>query len=91
MGGKGFVVLLGSMFISMLVGGRRVYTGKDISAAHARARAQGLTGEHLDAFLKHFRAALVEVGVGPDKAEKVKITNYCCTHFLINFFKILHN
>jgi hemoglobin len=60
-----------SMFISMLLGGRVVYTGKDINAAHASARAQGLTGEHLDAFLKHFRDALNEVGVGPDKAEKV--------------------
>jgi hemoglobin len=60
-----------SMFISMLLGGRVVYTGKDINAAHAHARTQGLTGEHLDAFLKHFRAAIDEVGVGPDKAEKV--------------------
>ncbi len=60
-----------SMFISMLLGGRVVYTGKDINAAHAQARAQGLTGEHLDAFLKHFRAALDEAGIEPDKAEKV--------------------
>ena len=27
-----------SMFISMLVGGKIVYTGKDIAAAHAKAR-----------------------------------------------------
>jgi hemoglobin len=60
-----------SMFISMLLGGRVVYTGKDINAAHAHARAQGLTGEHLDVFLKHFRAALDEVGVAPEKAEEV--------------------
>ena len=59
------------MFISMLLGGRVVYTGKDINAAHANARAEGLTGEHLDAFFKHFRAAIEEVGVEPDKAEKV--------------------
>lgn len=31
-----------SMFISMLLGGRVVYTGKDIHAAHAHAREQGL-------------------------------------------------
>jgi truncated hemoglobin YjbI len=31
-----------SMFISMLLGGRIVYTGKDIAAAHAQAREQGL-------------------------------------------------
>jgi hemoglobin len=60
-----------SMFISMLLGGRMVYTGKEIGAAHASARAKGLTEEHFDAFLKHFRAALDEVGVSPDKAEKV--------------------
>ena len=60
-----------SMFISMLLGGTVVYTGKDIGAAHAPARARGLTEKHFDAFLKHFRAALGEVGVKPDKAEKV--------------------
>ena len=60
-----------SMFISMLLGGRVVYTGKEIGAAHAHARAQGLTDKHFDAFLNHFRAALDEVGVKTDKAEKV--------------------
>jgi hemoglobin len=60
-----------SMFISMLLGGRIVYTGKEIAAAHAHARTRGLTDLHFDAFLKHFRAALDEVGVKPDKAEKV--------------------
>jgi hemoglobin len=60
-----------SMFISMLLGGRVVYTGKDIGAAHARARELGLTDKHFDAFLIHFRAALDEVGVKPENAEKV--------------------
>ena len=60
-----------SMFISMLLGGQVVYTGKEIGAAHARAREQGLADKHFDAFLKHFRAALDEVGVKSDKAEKV--------------------
>jgi hemoglobin len=60
-----------SMFISMLLGGQVVYTGKEIGAAHAGARAQGLTDKHFDAFLKHFRAALDEVGVKSEKAEKV--------------------
>ena len=59
------------MFISMLLGGRIVYTGKDIAAAHARARKQGLNDGHFDAFLRHFREALKEVGVEADKAEKV--------------------
>jgi hemoglobin len=60
-----------SMFVSMLLGGRVVYTGKDITAAHAGAREQGLNDTHFDTFLKHFRAALEEVGVDADKAEKV--------------------
>ena len=60
-----------SMFVSMLLGGRIVYTGKDITAAHAGAREQGLNDTHFDTFLKHFRAALEEVGVKADKTEKV--------------------
>lgn len=60
-----------SMFLSMLLGGRIVYTGKDIAAAHARAREQGLNDEHFDRFLKYFREALNEVGVQGEKVEKV--------------------
>jgi hemoglobin len=60
-----------SMFISMLLGGRVVYTGKDITAAHAQSREQGLNDTHFDALLKHFRAALEEVGVTADKTQKV--------------------
>jgi len=60
-----------SMFISMLLGGRVVYTGKDIHAVHAHARDQGLNDGHFDRFLRHFREALDEVGVEADKVEKV--------------------
>ena len=60
-----------SMFISMLLGGRIVYTGKDIHAAHAHAREQGLNDGHFDKFLNHFREALNEVGVQGEKVEKV--------------------
>jgi hemoglobin len=60
-----------SMFVSMLLGGRTVYTGKDIPTAHEGAREQGLNDAHFDMFLKHFRDALEEVGVKTDKAEKV--------------------
>jgi truncated hemoglobin YjbI len=59
------------MFISMLLGGRVVYTGNDIHAAHALAREHGLNDGHFDRFLTHFREALREVGVDADKAEKV--------------------
>jgi hemoglobin len=61
-----------SMFVSMLLGGKIVYTGKDIAAAHARAREQGLNDGHFDTFLKHFCDALTEVGVRPNKVDKVK-------------------
>jgi len=60
-----------SMFLSMLLGGRIVYTGKDISAAHAHLRAEGLTNAHFDSFLKHFSEALNEVGIQPEKVRKV--------------------
>jgi truncated hemoglobin YjbI len=55
----------------MLLGGRIVYTGKDITTAHAAAREQGLNDTHYNLFLKHFQDALEEVGVKGDKAEKV--------------------
>lgn len=58
------------MFVSMLLGGR-VYTGKDIHGAHATARDLGLNDAHFDLFLNHLRAALEEVGVEPENAEKV--------------------
>ena len=59
-----------SMFISMLLGGRVVYTGKDIHAAHAHARELGLNDGHFDRFLSHFHEALAEVGVEADKGGK---------------------
>ena len=58
------------MFISMLLGGR-IYTGTDIHDAHALARDHGLNAAHFDLFLKYFRAALEEVGVKPENAEKI--------------------
>jgi hemoglobin len=60
-----------SMFISMLLGGRVEYAGKDIHSAHELVREQGLNDGHFDRFLKHFREALNEVGVDADKVEKV--------------------
>jgi truncated hemoglobin YjbI len=60
-----------SMFISMLFGGRVVYTGKDVPAPHTHAWEQGLNDGHFDRFLQHFGTALKEVGVEADKTEKV--------------------
>ena len=61
-----------AMLISMLLGGR-VYTGKDIRDAHARYQRSGFERcpGRFDLFLQHFRAALEEVGVMPENAEKV--------------------
>jgi truncated hemoglobin YjbI len=42
------------------------------SMPHMHLQGQkGLTDKHFDAFLMHFRSALDDVGVKPDKAEKV--------------------
>ncbi len=60
-----------SMFVSMLLGGKAVYTGKEIGSAHAHARQKGLKPEHFEAFLRHFRDALTEAGVKPENVEKV--------------------
>lgn len=58
-----------AMFITMLLGGRNRYTGRDISLAHAHAREQGLHDGHFDRFLRHFLDALKEVGVEADRGE----------------------
>jgi hemoglobin len=60
-----------AMFISMLLAGR-VYTGKNIHDAHARSRDYGLNDAHFYLFLRHFRAALEEVGVKSENAEKIR-------------------
>lgn len=60
-----------SMFVSMLLGGKIVYTGKDIRAAHANSRMKGMTDAHFDTLLKHFRAALEEIEIQPDKVVKI--------------------
>jgi len=60
-----------SMFVSMLLGGRIVYTGADIHTAHKQPRAMGLNGAHFNTFLKHFRAALEEVGVLPERMDQI--------------------
>ena len=51
------------MFVSMLLGGKTVYTGKDIRAAHDQPRRMGMNESHFEMFLNHFRAALEEIGV----------------------------
>ena len=60
-----------SMFVSMLLGGKIVYTGKDIHAAHAQPRTMGMNESHFEKFINHFRAALEEVGVQSEKLEQI--------------------
>ena len=60
-----------SMFLSMLLGGKIVYTGKDIGDAHAHPCRMGMTGAHFDSFLNHFRTALEEVGVRAEPLAKI--------------------
>ncbi len=66
-----------SMFLAMLLGGKTVYTGKDIRDAHEHARMKGMDQSHFEKFLHHFRAALEEVGVQSDKLEQIiKLLNH---------------
>lgn len=62
--------VLQNMFVSALLGGPEPYTGKNIAAVHAHLQPP-LNDSHFDTFLKHFRAALKEVGVKDHRAEKV--------------------
>lgn len=55
-----------AMFLTMLLGGARSFTGQDLATAHADARRQGMNDPDFDALLKHFRDALQEIGVAPD-------------------------
>ncbi|HTQ61635.1 MAG TPA: group 1 truncated hemoglobin [Candidatus Solibacter sp.] len=59
------------MFLSMLLGGKGSYTGRDISSVHGEARRQGLNDGHFDRFLKHFRDALDAAGVEQDKIDEI--------------------
>ena len=52
-----------AMFISMLLGGSRSFNGRDLTTAHAGARALGLNDVHFDALLEHFEESLRQVDV----------------------------
>ena len=54
------------MFITMLVGKSRTFIGRDLTTAHAGARAQGLNDAHFDALLGHFERALQDIDVPDD-------------------------
>ncbi len=54
------------MFLIMLLGQTRTFSGQDLVVAHAGTRAQGLADEHFDALLGHFEASLQELDVAED-------------------------
>jgi truncated hemoglobin YjbI len=60
-----------SMFVSMLVGGQTVYTGKNLTLAHAGSRMKGMTDVHFNTMLDHFRAALTEIQVAPERVAEI--------------------
>ena len=60
-----------TMFISMLVGGSRSFSGRDLTTAHAGARAQGLNDAHFDALLEHFGQSLQQLGVAEDYTREI--------------------
>jgi hemoglobin len=59
------------MFLIMLMGRTRTFSGHDLSTAHAGARAEGLTDEHFDALLGHFGASLREIEVKEDFTREI--------------------
>lgn len=60
-----------AMFLTMLLGGSRSFSGRDLNVAHAGARQQGLDDEGFDALLKTFRESLEETGVAPDYTTEI--------------------
>ena len=60
-----------SMFVSMLLGGQKVYSGKNLAAAHACSRLKGMTDVHFDTMLEHFRAALTEIQIAPERVVEI--------------------
>ena len=60
-----------AMFVSMLVGGSRSFNGRDLTTAHAGARAQGLNDAHFDALLEHFAESLQQLDVAEDYTREI--------------------
>jgi hemoglobin len=53
-------------FLSMVLGGPQLYTGKNLRDAHAPLLKIGLNDSHFDAVAEHLQATMVELGVGAD-------------------------
>ena len=59
------------MFLIMLLGRTRTFSGQELGPAHASARAQGLTDAHFDALLGHFHASMREMDVSDDYTREI--------------------
>jgi len=53
-------------FLSMVFGGPKGYSGKDLREAHAPLMEKGLTDTHFDAVANHLDATLRELSVDDD-------------------------
>ncbi len=60
-----------AMFLTMLFGGARKFTGQDLTAAHTGARQMGLDDNSFDALLRLFRESLEEIQVEKTYIEEV--------------------
>jgi hemoglobin len=58
-------------FLAMAVGGPSHYAGRDLRAAHARARGQGLNEALFEVFMGHFRSTLQELGLPQPKIAEI--------------------
>jgi len=58
-------------FLTMAFGGPNHYEGRDLRAAHTRARAQGLNGPLFEVFMGHFRSTLQELGLPQPKIREI--------------------
>ena len=53
-------------FLSMVFGGPKTYTGKDMRTAHAKLVERGLDESHFNAVAEHLQGTLQDLGVAPD-------------------------
>jgi hemoglobin len=60
-----------AMFLTMLLGGTRSFSGMDLNHAHARSREQGLTDADFDALLKLFAESLNEIHVEQEYTDEI--------------------
>jgi hemoglobin len=58
-------------FLTLAFGGPNHYEGRDLRAAHARARGQGLNEPLFEVFMGHFRSTLQELGVPQPKIGEI--------------------